>query len=468
MKKIVISFFIITLFGHAFAQQMLSLQQCKELALKNNAKVKNADLSVQMAKSQKQELFTKYFPTVNATGFAFAANKPMISTEIDVVSVMTDVLSPITTAIEPVLTWAIQNGIATDLAGLAGIQNMKPIKIEALKNGLIAGVTVMQPVFAGGQIVNGNRLAKAGIEVRNLQKQMTENEVLLTTERYFWQLVSLYEKKKTVENADTMLNHILSDVKIAIDAGLTTRNDLLRVELERNKLAANRLKVENALNLLKLSLAQHIGMKADSFNIIQPELKEVIWKPMSLNDSVSLQNRPEYKLLRKSVDVAKIQTEMEIGKNLPTVAVGASYQYMNFDLHANNGMKNDFGMVFATVSVPITNWWEGAYAIKRKKLEQQMTANTQKENSDLLLLQMQQFRNELSEVYDQVQLSHQSVAVAEENCRLSHDNYNAGITTLSDLLESQNLLQQAIDQYIETVTQYYVKLAEWEQVSAIE
>ncbi|MDR2841375.1 MAG: TolC family protein [Paludibacter sp.] len=180
---------------------------------------------------------------------------------------------------------------------------------------------------------------------------------------------------------------------------------------------------------------------------------------------MSLQNRPEYKLLEKSIDIAKMQVNMEIGKNLPTIAVGAGYQYMNFDLHKDNGMKNDLGMAFATVSIPITDWWSGSHSIKRKKIELQQAENTKKENSDLLLQQMQNLQNVLNEAYQQILLSQKSIVSAEANLEISQDNYNAGITTMSDLLEAQNLLQQSHDQYTEAMTEYLLKLSEYKQVT---
>jgi outer membrane protein TolC len=179
------------------AQQTYTLEQCKELALRNNMQAKNAELSIEIAAQQKKEAFTNYFPSVSAMGAGFLFDKALLNTEVE-----TGYPAP------------------NDKA-----------QVDMMKNGLIGGVVAMQPVFAGGQIVNGNRLAKAGVEISNLQQEMTENEVLLTTERYFWQLVSLKEKMKTIENSETMLNRILSDVKVSVDAGLTTRNDLLRVEL---------------------------------------------------------------------------------------------------------------------------------------------------------------------------------------------------------------------------------------------
>ena len=459
MKNILITILITLTFLPVFSQEMLTLEKCKELALKNNMRAKNAELTVLAAKEQKKEVFTKYFPSISLSGMGFIAEKPMLSMEMDIASMMAPLSKGI---LEPLIGWAMMNGAPIDMEALQALQAMQeagPMKIEALKNGIVAGAVAMQPLFAGGQIVNGNKLAKAGVEARQLQKQMTDNEVLLTTECYFWQLVALQEKMKTIENSEKMLDHILSDVKVAVETGLTTRNDFTRVELERNRLAGFRLKAENGLQLLKLAFAQHIGVSAENLNIQQPPFDEFL-PPTTGNENLALQNRPEYKLLQKNVDISKLQVHMEIGKHLPTVAIGAAYQYMSFDLHTDNGIKNNFLMGLATVSIPITDWWGGSHAIKMKKIELQAAENMRQENADLLLVQMQKVRNELNEAYFQIQLSKKSIAVAEENLRMSNDNYNAGITTLTDLLEAQNLLQQTQDQFVEAVTEYYKKLAE--------
>ena len=459
MKKLFISILLLISIFPVSAQEILTLLQCRELALKNNAKAKNAELVIEQAREQKKEAFTHYFPQISLTGAGFLSNKPMMSMEMDVGAMLKPMISDIT----PVLGWALQQTLFDFLSLVGG--DIKPVKIDALKNGIVGGVMATQPIFAGGQIVNGNRLAKTAVEIRQLQKEMTDNEVLLTTENYFWQIVSLKEKIKTLENAEKMLDRILSDVTIAVETGLTSRNDLTRVELERNRLAGYHLKAENGLKTLKLVFAQHIGVPAYSFDILPPPFNEIPLSPKNVDADLALPNRPEYKLLERSVDIAKIQVDMEIGKNLPTVAIGAGYQYMNFDLHTDNGMKNNFGMAFATVSVPITNWWAGTHAIKQKKLEHQMAENTRNENTDLLLVQMQQVRNELNEAYFQIMLSKKSISVAEENLRMSNDHYNAGITTLTDLLEAQNLLQQSRDQYTEALTEYYKKLAEYKQIN---
>jgi outer membrane protein TolC len=429
MKRIILSILCGIILFPAFSQNVLTLEQCRELALTNNMQAKNAALSVEVAEQQKKETFTKYFPSVSATGAGVVFSKPLMTTE-----VATGYPAP----------------------------NDK-VQVDLIKNTLVGGVAAMQPIFVGGQIIYGNRLAKVGLEVSKLQKQMTENDVLLATERYFWQLVSLKEKMKTIENSETLLNRISSDVKAAIKAGLTTRNDLLRVELEQNRLASGRLKAENGLQILKKAFAQHIGLDNDAFEIETPDFPDVAL-PAGGTD-YSPEHRPEYQLLEKSVDAARLQHKMEIGKHLPSVAIGAGYNWMKMDLNLQTEQTRNFGLALATVSVPISDWWGGSHAIKRRRLEVQQAENTRREQSDLLQLQMQQINNELNEAYQQIALARKSIASAEENLKISRDNYNAGIITLSDLLEAQNLMQQSHDQYTEATAGYFVKLAEYERVT---
>ncbi|MDR0507720.1 MAG: TolC family protein [Dysgonamonadaceae bacterium] len=429
MKKLIISVLLGITISPAFSQNVLTLEQCREMALKNNAEIKNVALSVKAAEEQKKEAFTKFFPSVSGTATGVVFDKPLMTTEVE------------TGYPEP---------------------NNKA-QVDMIQNNIVGGVMATQPIFAGGQIVNGNRLAKAGVEISKLQREISENEVLLTTEKYFWQLISLKEKMKTIENSEIMLNRILSDVKVAVDAGLTTRNDLLRVELELNKLQSGKFKAENGLQILKTAFAQHIGLENDNFDIEMPDINLHDFENLSgFNGDV--ENRPEYRLLEKSVDIAKLQVKMETGKHLPTVAIGAGYNWVRMDAGQQTKTDKNFGMALAIISLPISDWWGSSYAIKRKKLELQKAENTRNEKVDLLRLQMQKIRNELNEAYQQIALAKKSIQSAEENLKISEDNYNARIMILSDLLEAQNLVQQAQDQYAESIAAYFVKLAEWKQI----
>ena len=442
----------------ASSQNVLTLEKCKELALKKNTKAQNSQLSIDAAEQAKKEAFTKYFPSVSAMGAGFQANKPMMSMEMD----MSTMMLPMMEGLAPVMGWLMEQGAPLDPAAFS----MEPQKIEMLKKGAIGVVTATQPIFAGGQIITGNRLAQLGVEVAKLQKTMSDNEILLTVEQYYWQIVALEEKTKTIAEAETLLNRVHTDVKNAVEAGLVNRNDLLKVELKQNELESGKLKLANGLRLAKMVLAQFIGAPSEDFDIDKTQIESVTPSLVAPVDHQSaLYQRAEYQLLDKSIAANELMVRLETGKHLPTVAVGAGWNYMNFDKGSPMGMKNNFGMVFATVSVPISDWWGGSHAIKKQKLQVKIAKNDKRNAEELLLIQIQQLRNDVEEAAQQVQLADKAIVSALENVRLNTDYYQAGTGLLTELLDAQNALQQARDQRTESVTVYCVKLAKYTQAT---
>lgn len=418
------------------AQENYTLERCKQLALENNAKVQNAQLSLEAAGQTKKEAFTRYFPSVSATGFGFKANKSMLEMDLPLGAMMGNPAAP-------------------------------PISLGLMESGIVGTVIATQPVFAGGQIVNGNKLAKIGVEASELQKAMSDDEILLTTEQYFWQIVALEEKVNTVAETETLLNRAYTDVNNAYEAGMVNKNDLLKVELKQNELESSKLKLSNGLKLAKMVLAQLIGVAADGFDIDKTVADNNALLLNARTDHQSaLSRRAEYQLLDKSIEAGKLQVRMEIGKNLPTVAVNAGWNYMNLDKDSPLPMKDNFWMGAAVVSIPISGWWGGSHAIKRQKLQVRIAENEKRNAEELLLIQMQQLWNELEESYAQTQLSEKTIVSALENVRLNEDYYKAGTGLLIDLLDAQSSLQQARDQYTEASIGYQMSLSKYRQATA--
>ena len=401
------------------AQQAYSLAQCKKLALENNARMKNARLEVSSARQTKEEAFTNFFPSLSASALGYNANQPLVE------------------------------------ANLGGMP------LALLKNGIVGDITVTQPLFAGGQIVNGNKLAQLGVEVSRFKQEQSAKEVLLTTEVYYWQIISLNEKLKTLAIVEQLVNSLYKDVDAAVKAGVKNRNDLLQVQLRKNSVASDRLQLENGLKLSRMLLGQYVGIKADSLSIEPISFDEPASPERLRTDhGAALLTTPEYQLLAKNVEANRLQQKITVGKYLPTVGIGASYMYDDL-----MDKDNTTAMVFAKVSVPISDWWGGSHAIKKQKFQTMMAQNEQRNNSDLLLIQMQKLWNDVEESYKQVKLAEESVVTATENVRLNTNYYQAGTTTLSDLLDSQLLLQQSRNQHTDAYTQYLIKQTQYLQAT---
>ena len=417
------------------AQKVYTLSECRHMALSNNVKIRNSKLAIDQSKEQEKEAFTKYFPTVSATGTYFRSNY-LVKQDLSMSSDAQQQLAGIVTQ------------LGLDPSALSALPTS--YTLEAINHGTLVNLMAMQPIYAGGQITNGNKLAKLQTEVRRLQLQQSSDDILKTTEQYYNQLLTLYEKQKTLDVVDKQLLKIHQDAENAFKEGVTNKNDVLSVELKQNEIATNRLKLENGIKLCKMVLAQYIGLEGTEYEI-DKKLAENLPNPaVYLTDhATALDNRVEARLLDKNVEANALQTKLKRGEQLPTVAVGLAGAYQDL---SNAGHMKVIGL--ATVSIPISDWWSGRHTVRRQQLAEKIAQQTRDDSRQLLLIQMQSCYNDLDNAYKQLQLAQKSIEKSTENLRLNQDYYHAGTSTMSDLLGAQTQSQQARDQYTEAVAEY--------------
>ncbi len=421
-RNIVLSLIACTCLAPVSGQQVYTLDECINSALKYNVKVRNAENDLEMAKHDKKEAFTKYFPNISAVGSGFIANEPLVQMQ----------MSP-------------------------------EAKMEMLKDGMLGGISATMPLFTGGQIVNGNKLAELGVNMKALQKKQTDDEVRLEVERYFWQIVMLKEKLKTISLVEKQLERLETDVQASVDAGIVTRNDLLQVQLKKNDVLSGKIQLENSLYVSLSLLGQYIGAKSDSIDVAFVVEEHLSESPQTLfcNHTDAVERTNEYGLLKQNLQASKLQYKMAVGKNLPTVAIGGGLVYDNFVM----GQDQSFYMGFVTVSVPISGWWGGTHSIKKHKLQVKNAENLLNDNSEMLVIRMQNVWNTLNDSYRKAEIALLSVEQSSENLRLNMDYYSAGTATMSELLDAQTLYQQSRDKYVEAYTNYELSKREYLQAT---
>lgn len=432
IKHLLLSLFLVgvTVVTPAQEKRILTLEECKDMALKYNADIQTGKIDVEAARQTRKEAFTKYFPQISAGAATYKADDDLVKANI------------------PDLT---QLGLP-----------IPAMEVGMFEKGNLVTVSALQPVFAGGQIVNSNKLAKTALDASILQLDMTTDKVELETENYYWKIVSLKEAEKTINILDTLLQSLHKDVSLAIKAGITTQNDLLTVQLKQNELQSTRLQVENGIRLSCMALSQYIGLPLDSAEYIDvPEFSSCITGPGDyLVDHQSvLSSLSSYKLLEKNVEVHKLKRKISLGEQLPTVGVGVSYAYEDFMFDKS---RNHFIMM-ATVSVPISDWWGGSHKVKRAKLEEKKAIRQQQDGNEKLQLKMQQSWNLLTESYKQITLAESAVKESRENLRMQTNNYKTGVSSLSELLDAQSIFQESRNRYTDACIDYQIKVTQYLQ-----
>lgn len=446
MKKINLIILIAILFSlnQAFAQRVLSLEESKQLALQNNAKSKNSKLETEASQQIRKSAFTNYFPSISAGGLMWSAQKSLIEAGIEGGDL------------------PVYDGDPANLAAATQFAYFPNTTLGLLKKGTIGYINAIQPVFAGGRILNGNKLASLGVEVSEFKEKLTKDEIILKTEEQYWQIVSLAEKQKTVQKYEELLNRLLLQVNDAYNSGIVMKNDVLKVKLKLSEILLNKSKLDNGRKLATMAFCQQIGIPHDSTLVLKEELN-IPNLPQSyfVDKNEALKNRVEYSLLEKSVEAEKFQTNMKFGEYLPSAGIGVSGMYMKFD----ESKERTLGMVFGTVSVPISGWWGGSHELQERSIKEEIAENNFKNNSELLMLQIEKAWQDLSDAYKQYLLSEESKAQAEENYKVNDDSYKNGLINVSDLLEAQALLQQTQDQLIDAKVNYVVTKSTYLQVT---
>ena len=441
MKRLLFSLLIVfhCVFS-SFAQNtdsIFSLSQCIDLALRNNQSIKKASLQSQVAKAVRQEAFTKYFPNIGATGFAFTTNHSVLGytfKEAIPVPPVPDILPD-------------------------GADINVEMDFRLIKKGVMAGVNLVQPVFTGGQIYHGNKLAELGEAVAELQSRQSEDQVVITVSQYFWQLASLKSKLGTVNDVINLLDTLENQVSLAVKEGVTLRNELLEVQLKKNEMLTDRMELENGISIVSILLAQYIGQGLNPIEIdseMNDSTKVESPADIYVNTSSALSETTDYKLLQQNIKASELEQKMALGRNLPTVAVGAGYFYSDL---FNQG--HGFGSLYATVIIPISDWWGGMHSVKQAKLKTEIARTEMADYSELLQVKMKNAWDDMNTAYEKIKVAKLSIEQAADNLQLNQNYYKVGTITITDLLKAQTLYRQARDKFIDAYGNYQVKRTEY-------
>ena len=421
---------------------VLTMEECRSMALRNNAAVRNAQLDVIAARAQKGEALSEYFPKVSVNVFGYYAFDPML--EVGVKDILGD-----SDAANNLNSWVSQ------IAPLYGID---PV-FSTMKQGYSATVSAVQPVFAGGRIVSGNRLASLGVEAARLKSSLQRRKSVEEVEQDYWQVISLEEKMKTLGSVQEMLDNLEKDVDAAVAAGLATETDRLRLQLKRNELRATRSKLKGGIRLAKMNLCNAIGLEytpystfmTDSLPFIDSivladglvgiEDPAVYWK----DENEILASREESRLLDISVQAKRMEKRMVLGEVLPQVGVGVSYGYN--DMMFNDARFN--GAVFATLKIPLSDWGKYSRRLQRYDSQLRKTENDREYLDAQLLLQIRQQWLDLTVSWEQAKVAEESVQAAQATVDDMTAHYRAGLVPLSDLLEAQTSLRRSADALVD-------------------
>lgn len=438
MKKISILIYFLLCSYPLFAQETVSLQECREMALKYNkelaASVKQTESAGYTVKSYKGNFFPNF--TVSGTGIYSNADGHYGIAGGNLPTFLPDVAG------QPVPNGGFAYFPGIDLNYKIGWVYM-------------GGVQMEQPLYMGGKIRAAYTMSLLSKEMAQMNETLTTTEVILKTDQAYALAVKAKEMKKVVDKYHAVLVELQKNVENAYKHGLKPQNDVLRVQVKLNESELGIRKAGNALRLATMNICHLIGKPLTTDIRISGDFPEI--EQDAEVKVLDITRRPEYGMLDKQVAIAQQQVKLNRSELLPKIGIKGFYNYIHgLELNNQNFLDDGSFSVLLNVSIPIFHFGERSNKVRAAKAKLEQTRLQQQNLNEQLLLELTRTVNNLDEAKLECELADRSLQQAEENMRVSKSQYEVGLETLSDYLEAQAMWQQAYETKVDAHFQLYL------------
>ncbi|GAE82194.1 outer membrane efflux protein [Bacteroides reticulotermitis JCM 10512] len=477
MKKV---FLLTTLLSLTFvvkAQSILNLDSCRALALANNKDLLISNEKINAAHYQRKAAFTNYLPNFSASGTYMRNQKEFSLLSNDQKSALSGLgnslsgplqqAAGVITQLHPELASQIPalGASLTSAFNEAGSSIADALRTDT-RNVYAGALTLTQPLYMGGKIRAYNKITQYAEELARQQHHSGMQEVIMSTDQAYWQVISLVNKKKLAEGYLKLLQQLNGDVEKMINEGIATKADGLSVRVKVNEAEMTLTKVEDGLSLSRMLLCQLCGISLNTPITLADEQMDdlpLLTPDTNFDLATAYANRPEIRSLELATQIYKQKVNVTRAEHLPSLALVGNYVVTNPSVF--NSFENKFkGMwnVGVMLQIPIWHWGEGTYKVKAAKAEARITEYQLQDAREKIELQVNQSAFKVNEASKKLTMATKNMEKAEENLRYANLGFKEGVIATSNVLEAQTAWLAAqsekIDAQIDVqLTEIYLK-----------
>ena len=482
MKKILTLIMLMGAMTAAKAQtQVLSLDSCRAMALRNNKQINASRLKKDVAMNLRKSARTKYLPKVDVMG-----GYEWFSREISLLNdgqktafsnVGSSLVGGISSSAGDMMTELVGKGFLTpeQAQKIGALINEKGSTIQQQGNALgqsvvdafrtdtrnmwAGSVMLRQPIYMGGAILAANKIADISEQIADNDLDMKTQATLYSIDQAYWLAVSLKQKHKLATSYHDLVKKLDNDVHKMIKQGVATKADGLKVDVKVNEAEMQMTQAEDGLALSKMLLCQLCGIPMNQEIALADEDKETLTlsgasvdteqQRVAASDS-AMDTRPELRMLENAVEISKQATNLVRAVYLPHVALTGGYTISNPNVF--NGFQKKFTGVWNVgilVQMPVWTWFDNAYKVRASKAATHIAQMNLDDTREKIHLQVAQSQFKVKEAQKKLNMAMKNIASAEENLRCANLGFKEGVMEVTDVMAAQTAWQQAQSQKID-------------------
>ena len=412
------------------AQETVTLKQAIEYALQNKADAQNAQLDIRNADYQIMEAKAGALPKIN--GVANITYNPILQTT------------------------------ALDVGAFSGGPSNIQLITMGQKWNAGAGVQLSQALF-NQQVFVGLKAAKSTKEFYQLNAQLTEEQIIERVSNAYFQVFTIQQKKETLESSYSSTEKARNIIKSLYDNGLAKKVDLDRTNVNLTNISTVLKQQQNAINQAENALKFYMGMPIE--NKIELVKADMEITPHLLDETVRTDERSEIKILNKQRELLQYNKKAVEAAYYPTVNLNANYSWQGLGdkFPLTNGKKNgvywaDYSAITLGVNIPIFNGFATKARVEMAQIELDKLEVNLKDTKLGLDLAYQNAKSQIENSLLALENQKANVSLAETVTTNTKHNYQYGLATLTELLEAENALVEAKNNYSNAILEY--KIAE--------
>lgn len=428
MLLLIISFGLPTL---TLAQQPITLKDALKFALDNNVKVRKARLDIEGGRYKVQEVRAQALPQI--TGNAGLTYNPIIGQLVANFGGQTQ---------------AIRMG-----------QNWNSS----------AGVQLSQQLF-NQTVFTGLQAARSSEEFYNLTAQLTEEQIIELVANTYYQVLVNKQQLGVVETNIKNVKVVEKVTASQFENGLAKKIDVDRIKVKLTNLETKRVQTINAITQQENQLKFAMGMSVITpITLPNSELTEVRQLPV-FADTVGLASRTEIKLLNNQDKLYALQRKAYLAEYYPSLSLTGNYTYSSqsdsFDFLNSNRAAIGFGAsaVGLSLKIPIFNGFLTRSKVRQANVDIAKLKQDRIEKTNELNLAYENAKIELKNSISTINSQRKNADLAQEIYMSTQNNYNNGLATLTDLLDTEDSLTEAQNSYTQALLSY--KIAEIQLIKA--
>lgn len=443
------------------AQEIYTLEDFRESALRENSSIKIANERILIAKDLKNAALTQFFPRLSLNG-SYQWNEKNISL------LGADAMLPVGTKM-PDGSFGFRpdqiNNKIVDLPGGVSVPldengmpfdpRVDPSKIQwkdyaylpkeamefDVQNVLVGNIGLVQPIFMGLKIKELYSIAKTGEKIALAQDKDQKENLILEVDEAYWRVVSLYNKKELAKSFVDLLSTLEGNVNLMCEEGVATKGDLLNVRVKKNEVSMLLARAENGYELSRMALYQLCGIELSSnIQLADSDIEQTLITPEQIADLEDVySSRSDIKTLELMGDLAQSNVNLKASRFMPNIVANVNYMVSNPNVF--NGFQNKFSGMFnagVTLNIPICHWGEEVFTLRAAKRERKIAQYRIQDAKEKIALQISQQTYRLEEANKKMEMSLNNISSADENARFAKEAFEAGLISATDMMKAQS------------------------------